>query len=382
MRKVFVISFALLYIFFVGLVFADDDSITMAPNMHVADWDFSTGEHGWLSGDVSPIFPAPTFDYDGDNLVINTQNIGEYGWWWNDRLTFIDAITASDSLFRAQFYVSTNQTDLVRVPDIRLFIRNTSGQLNYAYGINSFNNGYASPESTPKIYDTYFEPHDGGLTEPYSELVFGIETANFNTVEPDSGEIYLSRVVIDRYDLTSLTFNITHDFQLSTWRFVSYPTFSAPIPTKTYNQLGLTSINNFDTYGLFKGEGDTASFKADTNGDPYIYKATFNVSTDVADPEQVPMFRMSLQTLSGREVGIAAIGSITGAHTAPDAVGKDYTVYFRPPLEEVTIAPITDRLMVPTFEMLNILYDDIDVGTVYLNSANVSYISESDLPVF
>jgi len=353
----------------------------MAPSAPIEDLDFSDGTFGWTSGSASPYLLSPTFRYDGDNLVINTQRIGEYGWWQNDYVNFSEYWLAPESLLRAQFYVSTDQTNIARVPNIRLFMRNVSAQLNFAYHINSYGPAYASPTQTPKMYEGFFVPHDNSFAPGYG-LIYGIETANFNLAEPDSGEIYLSRVVLDRIDSVPLVYSNTYDFQLGAWRYISYPNFSAPKATKTVSQLGLQAINNFDTYGLFQGEGDSVPFEADGNGDPYIYRATFNVSTTLTNFSKVPMFRVSLKQICGREEAILAVASITGSGTAPDQVGKDYYVYIKPPGEEINMAPIGHRILVPTFEMLNVLSDDDPHGTIYLNSAKIDRISESDLPIF
>ena len=366
-------------------VFQDDnivnDSLPMAPDARIEDLDFSSGRLGWTSGSASPYLLAPSFRYDGDNLVINTQNLGEYGWWCNDYANFSGSWLGVDSLFRAQFYVSTNQTNISRVPDIRFFMRNVSGQLNFAYGINSYNGAYSAPTDTPKMYEAFFVPHDGSLT-PGMSFIYGLETANFNFYEPDAGEIYLSRVVLDRIDLSTLTFTNIRDFQLDTWRFVSFPDFSAPTPIKTHSQLGLKSPNNFDTYGLFRGEGDSVPFEADGNGDPYIYRASFYISTDVTNLTKVPLFRLSLQQISGREGAVLAIASISGSDSSPTPLGWGYDVFYKPPIEEVTTAPLGERVVIPTFELLNILNDDEPKGTIYLYGAKIDRISQSDLPVF
>jgi len=359
----------------------ENDSFPMAPDARIEDLYFSLDSFGWTSGNAYPYFLTPSFRYDGDNLVINTQNLGEYGRWCNDYVNFPEGWLGVDSLFRAQFYVSTNQTNISRVPDIRFFMANVSGQLNFAYGVNSYNGAYSAPTGTPKMYEAFFVPHESNLT-PGMSFIYGIETANFNFYEPDAGEIYLSRVVLDRIDLPTLTFTNIRDFQLDTWRFVSYPTFSAPTPTKSPSRLGLKALNNFDTYGLFRGEGDSVPFEADGNGDPYIYRASFYISTDVTDPAKVPLFRLSLQQISGREGAILAVASISGSDSAPTPLGAGYDVYFKPPIEEVTTAPIGERVVIPTFELLNILNDDEPQGTIYLYGAKIDRISQSDLPVF
>ena len=78
----------------------------------------------------------------------------------------------------------------------------------------------------------------------------------------------------------------------------------------------------------------------------------------------------------GTALGIAS--NIDGL-TAPDAIGKDYAVFFRPPAVEVTTAPLDQRFVYGEFQLLNFWGDD-PTGTLYLNSAKLDRIDPDALP--
>jgi len=358
---------------------------------NVRTYTFDTSLEGWSHADYSAMNPhctAPLFGYESGQLTISSPlqlNPGEanYGYWINTSSDFIASEIPPNSLFRGTFYVSTDQPDHTLVPQVRFALRNETAQLNSIIQINSINNASVQNTPTPTLraYEHYFQPHKGSLYPQFDGLTVTFELLNyFFLAGPDEGTVYLDRVVIDRFDLSTIRWSHTQDFTLGLWRAYIQPNetgmFTLPdfykIPYGSDCILGIKSTgDNTNTYGVYVGDRDKLSIDGLTpSGKSYLYRGIFNVSTDCWDLFNVPVTILALHQSVIRESSGLSISSNLGPDSSPDDFGKDYFVYFRPPLEEVTSAPSSERYVYCEFDLLNFwTYDPY--GGLFLNSAKL-----------
>ena len=374
--------FSSLFILFSFIAFSQTNVITYT-------FDANTG--GWTSEDVSSINPhltAPAFGYGGGKLSItsplqlNPANTS-YGYWINTSSDFSAGDIPPNSLFRGTFYISTDQANWTLVPQTRLALRNETAQLNSLLQINSVNNFTVqnTPTTTIKAFEHYFQPHDGSLYPAYDGLIVAFELINyFNIVGPDEGTLFLDRVVIDRFDLSSISWSQTQDFTLSLWRADTSPNSSGlfytpdfyKIPFGSDAKLGIKSVgNNTNTYGTYVGNTNKLSIDGLTpSSRSYLYRGVFNVSADSLYLSNVPVALLALHQDQLRESSAVGISSSLGPDSSPDDIGRDYFVYFRPPLVEVTTAPASERYVYCEFDLLNFWGND-PYGGLFLNSAQL-----------
>ncbi len=378
-------SFLLLFVIFTLI------SLFAFPQTYIRTYTFDATLEGWTSHDASsydPNLTAPSFGYSSGEISIasplqlNPTNTN-FGYWINNPPDFIAGNIPANSLLRGTFYVSTDQADHTLVPQPRFALRNETAQLNSILQINSINNAsiHNTPTTTLRPYQHYFQPHRGNLYPTFDGLAVAFEMINyFDVAGPDEGTIHLDRVVIDRFDLTTISWEQTRDFTLSLWRADTSPNviagFSLPdfykTPSGSDSILGIKSAgDNLNTYGVYVGDADKLSINGLTpGGSPYLYRGVFNVSADSIDLSDVPVTLLGLHQSQVRESTAISISSNLGPDSSPDDFGKTYYVYFKPPLEEITEAPASERSVYGEFDLLNFWEND-PYGGLFLNSGRL-----------
>ena len=371
----------------------------------IKTYTFDVNQENWVSKDVSsslPYLTPPVFGYSGGQLSIysplqtNSEEVN-FGYWINDATDFSASDIPANSLLRGTFWVSTDQQDYTLVPQLRMALRNETANFNSLTQINSINNGGGpapiinTPITTLQPFEHWFQPHDGSLYPDFDGLTVAFELINYYQLiaGDDTGTLFLDRVVIDRFDLSSAAFTNTQDFTLSLWNpdirpnqaigyytcdFIRPPSGLALTPHDTGSPL-----QNTYCLGIWGGSLDQISIDGLATSGAYLYRGVFNISADVSAQTETPYATVVLQQKLAREGTALGIASNIDGLTAPDAIGKDYAVFFRPPAVEVTTAPLADRFVYGEFQLLNFWGDD-PTGTLYLNSAKLDRIDPDALP--
>jgi len=371
----------------------------------IKTYTFDVNQENWVSKDVSsslPYLTPPVFGYSGGQLSIysplqtNSEEVN-FGYWINDATDFSASDIPANSLFRGTFWVSTDQQDHTLVPQLRMALRNETANFNSLTQINSINNGGTAPiinTPTPTLqpFEHWFQPHDGSLYPDYDGLTVAFELINYYQLiaGDDTGTLFLDRVVIDRFDLSSAAFTNTQDFTLSLWDPDTRPNTAIGYYTCDFIRTpgGVLALTPYDTgsplqntfcLGIWGGVLDQISIDGLATSGAYLYRGVFNISADASAQTETPFATVVLQQKLAREGTALGIASNIDGLTAPDAIGKDYAVFFRPPAVEVTTAPLAERFVYGEFQLLNFWGDD-PTGTLYLNSAKLDRIDPDALP--
>ncbi len=369
---------------------------------HIRTYTFDVTLEGWVPEDVSSIVPnltPPLFGSSGGELSIysplqtNPDEVN-FGYWVNDYLDFTAADIPADSLLRATFYVSTDQADHTLVPQLRMALRNETANFNSLTQVNSINNATVinTPINVLRPFEHFFQPHAGSLYPQHDGLEVAFELINYyqGIAGNDEGTLFLDRVEIDRFDLSSATFSSTQDFTLNLWDpdtspntalgywtcdFIKDPSYIALTPYDAGSPL-----QNTFCLGIWNGVLDQVSIDGlTTGGHSYLYRGVFNLSADSIAQSDTPYATVAIHQKLVREGTALGISSNVDGLTAPGPIGKNYAVFFRPPDVEVTTAPSADRFVYGEFQLLNFWEDD-PTGVLYLNSAKLDRIDPDLLP--
>jgi len=372
------------------------------------EWSLDEWTHMPNTSDV-PGLTHLIYGYDGHNLILYSPlqtdpNATAFGYWINDSTDFTSADIPANSLFRGTFWVSTNQEDHTLVPQLRLAMRNETANFNSLLQINSINNVispekeggdyiliYNTPRPEIKAFEHWFQPHPGSLYPSFDGLTVTFELINYyQSLGLDEGALFLDRVEIDRFDLSSAVFTSTQDFDLSQW----YPDLGASqgfytcdFLTPQPGVIGLTPhptgspLQNLFCYGVWQGAPNMLSIDGVTiGGHSYLYRGVLNISSEASSLKDVPYAKFVLLQKQVREGSALGISSNLDdiATIIPDPLGKEYFVYFRPPDVEVTVAPEDERYVYGEFSLMNFWGDD-PTGKLYLNSAKLDRIDPDEL---
>jgi hypothetical protein len=348
------------------------------PAETVKEYTFDLNFEGWVPMDVSDLDPsveAPLFGANSGKLSIDSNGVQTtpgnvtYGFWMNDLNDITGVDIPDNSLFRATFYVSTDQADHQRVPLMRLGLANETSNLISLYQVASVNNASVinTPTAATQPFEAYFQPHDGTLSA-FNGLLTTFELANGLTGS-DDGALFMDRVVIDRFDLSSVTFSNTQAFNLDNWIADTsvnvaggYWTcdFLRPAP----GVIGLqpydkgSAEQNTNCFGLWTGYADQLSIDGTAGGGgSFLYRATFSMHSYVDNSKDTPAIFLGLFQANNREGAGLGVTSNIDIGTAPYWTEKNYSLYFRPPNVEVTTAPVIQRQVYCEFQMRNFYLD-------------------------
>ena len=163
------------------------------------------------------------------------------------------------------------------------------------------------------------------------------------------------------------------------WHTVTYPSVLSPTTFSVTNgALVITANNNVDNFGLWQSPFTYGVVGPIPIKEGLMYRAKFNVSTNIQYQSQVPQTRVRWGDTNGQLNGIMAISSIAGSESSPTVSGKDYEFYFSLNHHNFTADP-NYNYMVAAFEMLNFLADDSTNGSIYLNQIDITGFFPTEL---
>ncbi len=143
--------------------------------------------------------------------------------------------------------------------------------------------------------------------------------------------------------------------------------FTAPDFAWEPDYLKITSSTNTNTFGYWVSPQDAIPADAD-----YLYRARFNVRTDITDQAVVPQIRLRANSLNLQQYDVLSIESATDGAASPAVAGADYDLYFVP--------PANDTAAMLAFDLLNFNPDDAAVAEVALDTVTVERFALSSLP--
>jgi hypothetical protein len=134
--------------------------------------------------------------------------------------------------------------------------------------------------------------------------------------------------------------------------------FSVPDFVFEPDYLKVVSSTNTNMFGYWQSLEDAIPADPD-----YLYRARFNVSTDITDQSLVPQIRLRVNSLNLQQYDVLSIESAGDGGASPTTTGTDYDLYFVPP-ENETASMIA-------FDLLNFNPDDAAVAELALDAVTV-----------
>ncbi|OQB21492.1 MAG: hypothetical protein BWY12_01531 [candidate division BRC1 bacterium ADurb.Bin183] len=154
-------------------------------------YDFQSGAEGWSYYTIPSVF-HPAQSIAGDSWIgIRSVSSYCYGWWESP----IEPM-ASERLYRARFFASTDVADRSKVPLLRIRVNSIVNQTHYELSIDSNLNGDSSPiPNNWTVYEIYF-------VMPPSAVPDGVRYA-FDLINFSSTDQYNGALMIDRVEIQS-----------------------------------------------------------------------------------------------------------------------------------------------------------------------------------
>jgi subtilisin family serine protease len=149
------------------------------------------------------------------------------------------------------------------------------------------------------------------------------------------------------------------------------PLLTAPTFSIEPGRLVITSVNNTNTYGFWQSPIVAFLPSGSTMLMPdRLYHARVRISSD-AGVTDFPTFRIRIGAVNNASIAALTFNSSAGNDVAPPASGKDYDIYFIPP-----ISAIPDGIYI-ALDMLNFDPSDRSDASLYLDSV---FVEELDIP--
>jgi hypothetical protein len=169
----------------------------------VRDYEFSANAETWTYGGAPGVFAMPQCSHVPGALLISAAGKTNcFGFWNSDPA---DAVTTSgEALYRATFYVRTNQPDRWRVPTFRLRLGTSMSELITTHEISSANDSEMSPyyDSADPAYQFEYPVY---LYKPETKeplnLLLAFDLLNFDETDDANTLLILDRVRLERLSL-------------------------------------------------------------------------------------------------------------------------------------------------------------------------------------
>ncbi len=337
----------------------------------VQEYNFDLTNEEWTSVTISSFTPPNCYCQTGQIVLTAQDNTNTFGYWSSGA----DAVpVAANSLYRASWTVSTDVTDPLAVPQMRLRANSQNLQQADVLVVSSAGDGSYAPTPEGRTYEMYFVPPESCLGKPedQDDLVLSFDILNFDPSDAANGSLMLDRVVVDAIHLDTLSTPTllktwSFDTDAEGWQFGTAPVFTAPASDISGGALWLIAQDNTSTFGFWGGPAEEVQAQAGK-----LYRLRFSVSTDVTNQIEVPQLRLRVSSEDFQSSIVKAISSVTGAEMSPTSAGRSYDLYFYPP--QSLIGTESDSILV-TFDMLNFDPADASTGALLLDTVTVESLS-------
>ncbi|MCB2155309.1 hypothetical protein KQI84_10510 [bacterium] len=313
------------------------------------EFTFVGSREGWEPFGIPP-YSAPDFSSSpadpGTLSMTATSNTDQAGVWQSpafelvtpdlvsarrDTIPLAAAVPDGSAVFAATYRVLTDEADPTLVPQIRLRATAVNAQQSEVLAIESNYDAAYSATPAGTDYTLMFQP-------PASSPIFSLhfDMLNFYPLDSPSAQVQLETVSVEPVSDTTFISpwsERVYDFvgDQDGWDSYTVPGEYAE-PTFSYDQansrlgIGVGESPDFQ-FGFWGSTLEPSNNVAIEAG--RMYYAVFTVETDIAEPRQVPEFRLRLtesRFRAGQFTSVAATGTAPNVPT-PDSP-REYTVYF------------------------------------------------------
>jgi len=336
-------------------------------------YSFDSDTEQWQYANVAPVFSAPISLYTDGSLGLQSVDYNTFGYWFSSP-NGIPILP--DEFYRTTWRVTSTLSDASLVPSVRLRWNHVNFQSSGFISIDSARAGENSPTLSGINYETYFLPIQGksALLHTPGSMFASFDLLNFTQENSPDATIFLDQLIIERTTLSyfddSWTTVTTYDFETSTedWAFFTVPgVFDQPLSGYSDSALTITTFNTSNTFGywlspLIPVEQD------------HLYRAQFNVSTNVTDQAIVPSIRFRLNLANNQMAAAINIESVGDGKSSPLSTGNTtYQLFFAPPANAVT-----DGMLI-AFDIMGFNPADQAQSTLFLDFVR---IDSTPLPLF
>jgi len=316
---------------------------------HETFYHFANDAQGWIFFSFPTIYTAPTSSTSGGRIALTTSsNAGTYGYFQCPAFKI-----AANTLYRCRFLVNTDVGNPLAVPGFRMRAHTTNFQSAQILGVNSLLNGSEAPTATPRAYDLYYFPAQQVASSAENSMFMTFEILNFDPTDAANATLAVQDAIVDALPIANLsgeraektyTFNTNEEG----WTFNTVaPTYSAPLSfqlTSDGGVVGMTSTTNTNTFGFWQSPADVSTEAG------RLYRATFAIHTNVADPTRVPQLRVRLLA-EGFQLTMEGISDSAGSALAsPVTTNRDFDLFMVPPQSQV--GTVSDGL-IAALDMIN-----------------------------
>jgi hypothetical protein len=327
----------------------------------------------WAPAGAPDFFRMPDASRNGGRLFLHcSDNTNTFGYWFSPA----DEIPIAPGLiYKSTFALSSDQTDISKVPCIRIRFNSKNEQMADMYVINSSGDGAVSPAIGGRTYTHYFTLPSSDISVPMTEsgIYVSFDLVNLDPRDAKDATLSLDWVKIESIAQTDVpqgneVLSLNFSKGVYGWSNEFAGIFTPPqVISGPY--LGLKAKNNKSTYGVWVSPPKDISIEANT-----IYAVDWNVFSDQADQSTVPGIRMRAGDSSNRLIVQKCVFSNAEGDNSPDGLGRTYTLYYDAPAELVGAG------LYLAFDMVNFDSTDGSDATIGLRSVIVRAISADEMP--
>ncbi|MCD6384742.1 hypothetical protein J7M23_03095, partial [Candidatus Sumerlaeota bacterium] len=326
-----------------------------------AYYPFSTSEDGWgFSGTLAPFDPA-NFTWTAGRIGLSANGSTNcFSYWYSPDVQIEDG-----KLYRAKWRIGSSVSNPEACLQFRLRVNQKGSWA--CWDTVSHNNFYSKlpSASNPEDYDVFFNPVLTGTDD--NQVVFCFDIMSFDSTADTSSWLYLEELIVDECGVSTSTEVMHYDFTGGNegWQFAgAIPPYDVPINSSANAHLGLSPDGSTNCFSYW--------YSPDIGiEDGKVYRARFEMSSDVTEPDSAVQFRLRVNQKSSWQGWNRVVNSYNQQSPSASA-WKIYDVIFNP-----NVTGTSDNLAVFSFDILSFDPADAITSWLYLESVELEEISIS-----
>jgi len=325
----------------------------------VVHYTFDTGAEGWQFMGVIPPYDMPTTSSAGGHLGLNPQGSTNcFSYWYSP-----DVLIEDGKLYRARWRVGSSVTNPDECVQFRLRV-NQKGAWS-CWDTVSHNSFYSKlPSATnPEDYDVFFNPVVTGTEDEL--VVFCFDIMSFDPGDDTTSWLYLEELTVDECNVSTSTELMRYEFTGGSegWQFAgAVSPYDEPITSSTGGHLGLSADGSTNCFSYWYSPDISIE-------DAKIYRARFEMSSDMTEPDDVVQFRLRVNQKGSWQGWNRVVNSYN--QQSPSATEwKTYDVIFNP-----NVTGTSDNLAVLSFDILSFDPGDTTTSWLFLESLRLEEIT-------
>jgi hypothetical protein len=338
---------------------------------------FDEADENWKPAGAPDSFLMPqNIHIQGALQLSCSDNLNTFGYWYSPS----DAVPLNENvIYKASYAISSDITDLTKVPCIRIRFNSQSEQIADMMVINSRGDAAVCPGPAGRIYTLYFTlpSQEIHLPENENDIYVSFDMVNMDKDDAQNALVSLDWIKIEALSKALLpqgTEIASLDFTQGSHGWVNQfaeDVFSAPTPLSAPESggLALKSVNNTRTYGVWISPLRFIPMQGNA-----IYAIRWSLFSDQLETSSVPGIRLRASDEQNRLITQKCIFSNAEGDNSPTAAGGEYTMYYAAPPE------LDGAGLTLAFDIVNFDKSDAPEGTIGARSVSVWAIPAEQMP--